>query len=293
MQRSTHALRYRNPGGCRGTYASVVVRCALSGDQFIHSAQDRRRDRGASRVWPGYIEPWNLPGSAPLRPHRPASAGLAGPWNFWDPSPGCYGRDLLCRGVSLACGGTDCLGRGSSPGGEYPKLLYRSTTRFWRRNRNPARRILSSAHRRGFGSRGRRSRTREEPDRMNRRNFLGGAAAIAATAPASRIGRVVDTAAAIHDAGAVAAMAAAPPASRIAAAVSTTRPADRCGCEPIIAQSSRGEQSARAEAFRDLSSGLKVTNLKVFGVSLTPDSDRPYVFVKLETNQGLDRKSVV
>ena len=48
-----------------------------------------------------------------------------------------------------------------------------------------------------------------------------------------------------------------------------------------------GEQAARAEAFRDLSSGLKVTDLKVFGVSLTPDSDRPYVFVKLETNQGL------
>ena len=27
--------------------------------------------------------------------------------------------------------------------------------------------------------------------------------------------------------------------------------------------------------------------MKVFGVSLTPTSDRPYVFVKLETNQGL------
>jgi galactonate dehydratase len=93
---------------------------------------------------------------------------------------------------------------------------------------------------------------------MNRRSFLGGAAAVAAAVPASRI----------------------------AAAVSTSRTTDLCGCEPFIAQST-GEQAARAEAFRDLSSGLKVTNLKVFGVSLTPDSDRPYVFVKLETNQGL------
>src|SRR6202035_1419580 len=38
---------------------------------------------------------------------------------------------------------------------------------------------------------------------------------------------------------------------------------------------------------RDVSSGIKITGLKVFSVSLTPDSDRPYVFVKLETNQGL------
>ena len=36
-----------------------------------------------------------------------------------------------------------------------------------------------------------------------------------------------------------------------------------------------------------LQSGLKVTGMKVFGVSLTPTSDRPYVFCKLETNQGL------
>src|SRR3954451_22855475 len=41
------------------------------------------------------------------------------------------------------------------------------------------------------------------------------------------------------------------------------------------------------QAFSDVSSGLKITGVKVFGVSLTPNSDRPYVFVKLETNQGL------
>ncbi len=31
----------------------------------------------------------------------------------------------------------------------------------------------------------------------------------------------------------------------------------------------------------------KVTGMRVFGVSLTPDSDRPYVFVKLETDAGI------
>ena len=36
-----------------------------------------------------------------------------------------------------------------------------------------------------------------------------------------------------------------------------------------------------------VASGVKITGMKVFGVSLTPDSDRPYVFVKLETNQGV------
>ena len=39
--------------------------------------------------------------------------------------------------------------------------------------------------------------------------------------------------------------------------------------------------------FDGLQSGLKITGMKVFGVSLTRTSDRPYVFVKLETNQGL------
>ena len=40
-------------------------------------------------------------------------------------------------------------------------------------------------------------------------------------------------------------------------------------------------------AFERVQSGLKITGMKVFGVSLTRTSDRPYVFVKLETNQGL------
>src|SRR5258708_6223366 len=42
-----------------------------------------------------------------------------------------------------------------------------------------------------------------------------------------------------------------------------------------------------AEAFRSVGSRVRITGMKVFGVSLTPDSDRPYVFVKLETNQGV------
>ena len=42
-----------------------------------------------------------------------------------------------------------------------------------------------------------------------------------------------------------------------------------------------------SDAFADVHSGIKITNVKVFGVSLTKESDRPYVFVKLETNQGL------
>ena len=42
-----------------------------------------------------------------------------------------------------------------------------------------------------------------------------------------------------------------------------------------------------SDAFRSVGSRLKITNMKVFGVSLTPDSDRPFVFVKLETDAGI------
>jgi galactonate dehydratase len=42
-----------------------------------------------------------------------------------------------------------------------------------------------------------------------------------------------------------------------------------------------------AEAFRSVGSRERITGMKVYGVSLTPDSDRPYVFVKLETKSGL------
>ncbi|MBM3749074.1 MAG: galactonate dehydratase, partial [Acidobacteria bacterium] len=42
-----------------------------------------------------------------------------------------------------------------------------------------------------------------------------------------------------------------------------------------------------ADAFRSVGSKTRITGLKVFGVSLTPESDRPYVFVKLETDAGV------
>jgi galactonate dehydratase len=42
-----------------------------------------------------------------------------------------------------------------------------------------------------------------------------------------------------------------------------------------------------ANAFRGVGSRVKITGMKVFGVSLTPDSDRPFVFVKLETDAGV------
>jgi galactonate dehydratase len=93
---------------------------------------------------------------------------------------------------------------------------------------------------------------------MNRRTFMGGAAAVAAAAHSARMG------AAVHE----------------------PRAAEVCGCDPFVA-SPMQEQATAVDPFRDVSSGLKVTDMKVFGVSLTPNSDRPYVFVKLETNQGL------
>ena len=39
--------------------------------------------------------------------------------------------------------------------------------------------------------------------------------------------------------------------------------------------------------FNGIGTKVRVTRMKVFGVSLTPDSDRPYVFVNIETNQGV------
>ncbi|MBI3207462.1 MAG: galactonate dehydratase [Candidatus Solibacter usitatus] len=61
------------------------------------------------------------------------------------------------------------------------------------------------------------------------------------------------------------------------------RGADLCGCAPMLQAAS----PLGAAAFQSTGSKFRVTGMKVFGVSLTRDSDRPYVFVKLETNQGL------
>ena len=62
-----------------------------------------------------------------------------------------------------------------------------------------------------------------------------------------------------------------------------------CGC-CLPAPAAPGPRPRRPNSlagFDSLQSGLKVTGMKVFGVSLTPNSDRPYVFCKLETNQGI------
>src|SRR5204863_8242531 len=58
------------------------------------------------------------------------------------------------------------------------------------------------------------------------------------------------------------------------------RAAGVCGCRS-------GRPAASTDAFSGLQSNSQITGMKVFGVSLTPNSDRPYVFVKLETNQGV------
>jgi galactonate dehydratase len=67
-----------------------------------------------------------------------------------------------------------------------------------------------------------------------------------------------------------------------ALAAGSARANDFCGCAPMLAQNALG-----ADAFRGVGSKVKITGLKVFGVSLTRESDRPYVFVKLETDAGV------
>jgi galactonate dehydratase len=63
------------------------------------------------------------------------------------------------------------------------------------------------------------------------------------------------------------------------------RAAADCGCASFAqAASPRPEGAA---AFDRVGTKVRITNVKVFGVSLTRDSDRPYVFVKIETNQGV------
>jgi len=49
-----------------------------------------------------------------------------------------------------------------------------------------------------------------------------------------------------------------------------------CGCSPAL-----------AAALPPVESKIKITGVKTFGVTWEEDSDRPYVFVKLETDQGV------
>jgi galactonate dehydratase len=59
------------------------------------------------------------------------------------------------------------------------------------------------------------------------------------------------------------------------------------GLCPVRPAAFAAQSSPGADAFRTVGSRVRITNMKVFGVSLTSDSDRPYVFVKLETDQGV------
>ncbi len=58
-------------------------------------------------------------------------------------------------------------------------------------------------------------------------------------------------------------------------------------CSCAFAPPQQAARPAGADAFEGVGTKIRITNVKVFGVSLTRDSDRPYVFVKIETNQGL------
>ncbi len=61
-----------------------------------------------------------------------------------------------------------------------------------------------------------------------------------------------------------------------------------CGCALQVKTSTT--KPPGGEAFKDTGSKLRITNMQVFGVTLDEriaQADRPYVFVKLETNQGI------
>ena len=61
-----------------------------------------------------------------------------------------------------------------------------------------------------------------------------------------------------------------------------------CGCA-LQVQTSKTKPPG-FEAFKDVGSKIRITNMQVFGVTLDEkiaQADRPYVFVKLETNQGV------
>jgi len=70
----------------------------------------------------------------------------------------------------------------------------------------------------------------------------------------------------------------------------TTKPGARLGCECAPQVRLPTDKPPNAAVFRDVGSKLRITGMKVFGVTLDEKLgrvDRPYVFVKLETNQGV------
>src|SRR6476469_9408677 len=61
-----------------------------------------------------------------------------------------------------------------------------------------------------------------------------------------------------------------------------------CGCAPQVVTAK--DKPPGAAAFHVVGSKLRITNMRVFGVTLDEriaQADRPYVFVKIETNQGV------
>src|SRR4051794_9496643 len=61
-----------------------------------------------------------------------------------------------------------------------------------------------------------------------------------------------------------------------------------CGCALQVVTAK--DKPPGAAAFRDVTSKLRITNMRVFGVTLDEriaQADRPYVFVKIETNEGV------
>src|SRR5262249_2893446 len=63
----------------------------------------------------------------------------------------------------------------------------------------------------------------------------------------------------------------------------------RSGCDCALQVQTSKVMPPGSDAFQNVGSKLRITNMRVFGVTLDEriaQADRPYVFVKLETNQG-------
>jgi galactonate dehydratase len=68
-------------------------------------------------------------------------------------------------------------------------------------------------------------------------------------------------------------------------------PGSDCGCDEYFQKKPQVLAAPKTPwqrgQFDHVLSKVRITGLKVFGVSVTPTSDRPYVFVKLETDAGV------
>jgi len=59
------------------------------------------------------------------------------------------------------------------------------------------------------------------------------------------------------------------------------------GCACALEETEAQMGAPAPGPFDSIGSKVRITEMKAIGVSITPKSDRPYVFVKLETNEGL------